>query len=307
LAVAADSPLRALGHAALGGVWLVPLALGFAVTTRQLAVSVRSAGTTSTKPPGPASRFIRRLCGTGRSGTIAWRSLLTRFRHPRTALETVTGAVVGLAAVVGPTLLRDDPGSGAVLVGGAVQLAVIFMAGNSFGSDGPALTYEILTGTAARELAAGKARSIVIVAAPLALIGPLLAASITGEWKYLPAGFGVGVGGLLAGAGAATVQSVLVPIAIPESDNPFASGESGKSILAAGLLVVVLAGLAVATIPVGLALFWALDRGHVGLVTLFALATIAIGWGVLRGSVAIATRRLVGRDPELVEAVTPAR
>ena len=38
------------------------------------------------------------------------------------------------------------------------------------------------------------------------------------------------------------VQSVLVPIAVPESDNLFASGESGKGIMAAGLLVVDVGG-----------------------------------------------------------------
>ena len=87
------------------------------------------------------------------------------------------------------------------------------------------------------DLVIGKARSIGIVASPLALIGPLLAASITGEWRYLVAGLGVGVGALLAGTGAAVVQSALVPIAMPESDNPFASGESGKGMLAGAAAV----------------------------------------------------------------------
>lgn len=307
IAIADDHPFRAIGHAALGGLWLVPLAIGFVVTSRTLAVAVRSAGSTATREPGRFVTTIRRLCGAGPAGAIAWRSLVTRFRHPRTALETVTGAGVGLAAVLAPALLRDDPGSGAVLVGGAVQIAVLFMAGNSFGNDGPAIAYEMLAGASPRVLATGKARSIVIVAAPLALLGPLLAAAITGEWQYLPAGFGVGIGGLLAGAGAAVVQSVLVPIAVPESDNPFAGGESGKGIMAAGLLIVVLLGLAIATIPVGIALFWALDRGRLGFVTAFGIAAIAVGWGVLRAAVTLSTRRLTGRDQSFVEAVTPAR
>ncbi len=307
IAVAAESPVRAIGHAVLGALWLAPLAVGYVVTTRSLAVSVKSAGGTAVRPLGRLASSIRRLCGSGPAGTIAWRSLVVRFRHPRTALETVTGAGVGLAAVLGPALLRDDPGSGAVLVGGAVQLAVLFMAGNSFGTDGPALAYEILAGARPRVLATGKVRGIVIVAAPLALIGPLLAAALTGEWQYLPAGFCVGIAGLLAGAGAAVVQSAVVPIAIPESDNPFASGESGKGIMAAGLLVVVLLGLAIATIPIGLALFWALNRGRVILVTVFALVSIVVGWLVMRAGMAITTRRLTGRDAAFVDAVTPAR
>ena len=76
---------------------------------------------------------------------------------------------------------------------------------------------------------------------------------------------------------------------------------------AALLLGVVLVGLAIATVPVALALFWATDRGRVGLVTLFGALTVVVGYGLLRLGARIATRRLEGRDPEFVAAVTPAR
>ena len=304
-----DSAARSLMHLAAGTSWVPLLMVAFAWSARRLTHSIRLAGGLDTADAEASwiGRIARRACGTGPSASIAWRSVLTRFRTPRCALETFTGAGVGLAAVLVPTLLRDSPGSGAVLVGGAVQLAVLFMSGNSFGSDGPALTHELLAGADAPTLARGKARSIAVVASPLALLGPFLAALITGEWRYLVAGFGVGIGGLLAGTGAAVVQSTLVPIAIPESDNPFASGESGKGIVAALLLGVVLAGLAIATVPVALALFWATDRGHVGLVTLFGGLTIVAGWGVMRLGIRISTKRLSGRDPEFIMAVTPAR
>lgn len=296
-------------HVLIGSLWLPVLWRAFTWSTGQLSLSVRRAGglDTSDAEAGVIGRTARRLCGSGPVGSVAWRSILVRFRTPRMALETFTGAGVGMAAVLVPTLLRDSPGSGAVLVGGAVQLAVLFMSGNSFGSDGPAVTHELLAGIGPATLVRGKARSVAVVAAPLAVIGPLAAASITGEWRYLAAGFGVGVGGLLAGTGAAIVQSALVPIAIPESDNPFASGESGKGIIAALLLGVVLAGLAIATVPVALALFWATDRGRVDLVTLFAALTVLVGVGVMRLGIRIASRRLTNREPEFVAAVTPAR
>ena len=99
----------------------------------------------------------------------------------------------------------------------------------------------------------------------------------------------------------------MVPIAIPDSDNPFAGGETGKGIMAALLLGGVLIGLAVVTVPVALALFWATDRGQVGLVTVFAAVTVLVGWGILRVGVDLATRRVAGREPEFVAAVTPAR
>jgi ABC-2 type transport system permease protein len=296
-------------HLAIGSVWVPALVVAFAWSTRELAIAVRRAGglDTSDAEAGRVGRLARRLCGGGAVGALAWRGMLTRFRTPRTALETFTGAGVGMAAVLVPTVVRDGAGSGAVLVGGAVQLAVLFMSGNSFGSDGPAVTHELLTGVDLRTLVRGKARSIAIVAAPLAVIGPIVAATITGEWRFIVAGFGVGVGGLLAGTGAAVVQSAMVPIAIPESDNPFAGGDSGKGLLAALLLGVVLAGLAVVTVPVALLLLWATDRGQVGLVTVSGALTVMAGWGVLRAGIAIATRRLSGREPEFVASVTPAR
>lgn len=300
--------LAAVGHLLLGSIWLPLLAYAFVASERRLAVAVRHRGSVDTARDLTGLRKLgRTLCGTGSTGMIAWRSLLVRFRSPRTALETVTGAAIGLAAVLAPAILRDDPGSGAVLVGGAVQLAVLFMSGNSFGSDGPGLTHELLTGVDARAVVVGKWRSIAIIAAPLAVVGPFLAAALTGEWRYLPAGFCVGLAGLLAGSGGAIVQSAMVPIAMPESDNPFASGETGKGVVAALLLLVVLTSLAVATVPIALALFWASDRGRVGLVTVFALATVVVGWGIAALGRALATRHLRRRQPEFLAALVPAR
>ena len=245
-------------HLLAAGVWLPALAVAFVWSARELSLSVRRSGglDTSSAERGPIGRLARRWCGDGPEGAIAWRSILIRFRTPRTALETFTGAGVGMAAVLVPAIVRDGAGSGAVLVGGAVQLAVLFMAD---------------------------------------------------EWRYLIAGIGVGIGGLLAGTGAAVVQSAMVPIAIPDSDNPFAGGESGKGIVAALLLGVVLACLAIVTVPVALALFWATDRGLVALVTVFGALTVVVGWAILRFGVRIATHRVVGREPEFISAVTPAR
>jgi ABC-2 type transport system permease protein len=309
LGSAAEAPAEAVVHLVVGSLWLPFLWIAFMSSATRLATSTRRAGGLDT-PDAERSvlgRLTRRACGDGAQGAIAWRSLLTRFRTPRTALETFTGAGVGLAAVLVPTLTRDTVGSGAVLVGGAIQLAVLFMSGNSFGTDGPAVTHELLAGAELSDIIQGKARSIAIVASPLALIGPLLAAWISGEWTFLVAGLGVGVGALLAGTGAAIVQSALVPIAVPETDNPFASGESGKGMLAALLLCLVLAGLALATLPVALALIWATDTGSTALVTFYGALTVAAGWLVMQVGIRIATARLGGHEPEFVTAVTPTR
>ena len=306
---AGDEPLLALGNVVLGSLWLVPLALVFTWSTRKLLVSVRRDGGARRhrERPQPVAALGRWLCGSGATGAVAWRGVLTRLRTPRTALETFTGAGVGLAIVLVPALTVDDVGAGAVLVGGAVQLAVLFMAGNSFGSDGPAMNGEILTGVDPSVLVRGKARSVVIVASPIALIGPLIAAAVAGEWNYLPAGFLVGIGGLFAGAGGAMVQSILVPIAIPESDNPLATGDSNKGWFAALALALVLAGLAIVTLPVGLALFWAVSQQSLALVTVCAVATLAAGVAVLRAGVAVTAARWRNDEPALVASITSTR
>ncbi|HUS43734.1 MAG TPA: hypothetical protein VMY16_13810 [Ilumatobacteraceae bacterium] len=310
LAEAGTQPGMALVHVAVGSIWLVALLWLFAWTTRRLVTSVKGATTSRTivrQRRRPMRSLARRTCGSGAVGAVAWRGVLTRFRTPRTALETFTGGGIGLAIVLVPVLTGRQAGAGAVLVGGAVQLAVLFMAGNSFGSDGPAMSGELLTGTDPAVLVDAKARSVVISAAPIAVVGPLIAAAFTSEWNYLPAGIIIGVGGLFAGTGAAMVQSSFVPIAIPDSDNPLASGDSGKGWFAALTLAVVLLALAILTLPVGLALLWAVDRQSLTLVTAFAAVALGIGLLVKRGGIAIAAGRWRTRGPELYAQIIPAR
>ena len=304
-----DAPLRALGHAALGALWLPLIAVVFMVTMRRVLLSSGSSGASNatTRPITMFGRLARWACGRGSVGAIAWRGVRTRMRHPRTALETFIGAGIGLAVVLVPSLTRDDVGASAVLVGGAVQLSVLFMAGNSIGSDGPALGSEILCGLEPDTIVAAKVRSVVVVASPLAILGPLIAASVTGEWAYLPAGVAVGTAGLLAGAGGAIAQSTFVPIAVPESDNPLASGDSGSGLLAALVLALVLVSLAIMTVPFALALIWALTLESVPLVTALALLTLVGGWGAMRLGQHLASRRWRRGEAELYAAIIPSR
>lgn len=308
-ATAGDSAWVSLGHTLLGSLWLPLLAWVFVSSTRRLLVGVRTA---PTKPAGAGGRssvirLARRMSGSGQIGAIAWRSVRTRLRHPRSAMETFIGAGVGMAIVLVPALTRDEVGASAVLVGGAVQFGVLFMAGNSFGSDGIALGAEILCGLEPEVLVEAKARSVLIVAAPLAVIGPLVAASVTGEWAFLIAGVLVGAAGLLAGTGGAIVQSTLVPIAIPESDNPLAGGDSGKGLLSALILAVVVISLSIATLPIALALLWALDRESVVLVSVLGVAAVGGGWIVYRLAIRFAAHRWRTHEPEIYDAIIPAR
>jgi ABC-2 type transport system permease protein len=303
-----SEPGMALLHVVVASLWIPLLAAVFVSTTTRLGATVSRSGVKSSAPDRHRmGRLVRYWCGSGPAGALAWRFILVRLRTPRTLLETITGSALGVGAVLIPSLVGDTPGSGAVLVGGAIQLAVLFGAGNTFGNSGPPIIYEFLAGADPRTFVRGGARAVLIVAAPLALIGPLLTTAITGEWSYFAAGIGVGIGGLFAGTGAAVVQSALVPIAIPESDNPFAGGESGKGIVAALLLVCVLTGLAVVTVPIAVLLVWATFTGDVIFTTVCAVATVFAGWIVMRLGERIATAHIMNHEPEFVASVTPAR
>ncbi len=304
-----ESALSAVGHVALGAVWLVPLAWAFEVTTQRLLHSVKRVDSSS-KEPRRARRLsplVQRLCGGGPAAAIAWRSLRTRMRTPRSALETLTGGAIGLAAVLVPALIRENAGAGAVLAGGAVQFAVLFMSGNSWGGDGPALSADLLTGVEHRLLVAGKMRSMVIAAAPLAVVGPIVAAAVTSSWAYVPAGMMVGAGSLGLGAAGAMAQSTLVPIAIPDSDNPLASGDAGRGCMAGLIIALLLICLTIISLPVAAGLFIAATRESVPLALVMGACSAAVGWLVFNLGVKFATARWQQREPEIYAAVIPAR
>jgi hypothetical protein len=310
LGAARDAPLVATGHALLGALWLPLLLWAYVSTTQRLLVAVRTGRGRTTEVVGRRTRrrrFLDLACGHGPSGAVARRCLATRLRTPRTALETVIALGIGAAAIVVPAIANDAPAVSTVIVGGALQLSVIFMAGNVFGNDGPALAGELLTGVAPGEIGAGVARSIVVAAAPLALAGPVVAASITGEWRFVAAAHLVAAGGLLAGTGGALAQSALVPFPVPPSDNPLAGGEAGRGCVAGLMLAAVLTVLAIVTLPIALLLLWAIDRDSVPAATLAGTATVAVGLGALRAGRAIVADRFTRAEPALLEAITPAR
>ena len=309
-ATAADSPATALADVALGVSWLPVVAGVLALTTRRI-LTTSSDGRRSPRRAdagmGSVARVVRRCCGSGAVGALAWRGLLTRLRHPRSALETCVGAAIGLAIVLVPALSGDAVGAPAVLVGGAVQLSVLFMAGNSFGSDGPALGAELLCGIEPEVIVRAKIRSILIVASPLVVIGPVLAASLTDGWGYLPAGIAVGVAGLVSGTAGAIVQATFVPVAIPESDNPLASGDTGNGVLAALVLILVVTALSVVTLPFVIVLFLAVATESVVFVSLAAVVSVGGAVLVLRLAGKVATRRWRDHEPEIHTALIPSR
>jgi len=308
---AVDRPLVAAGHLLLGLCWLPLLAWANVASTEQLALS--------SPRPGSGGKRMRTAAGGLRSGVVAWlpsgavgavaaRTVRTKFRTPRQAVNTITALVVGAGVfLIGPLLDSGTPDERLVLIGGLLFFAVLLDGNNSFGVDGPALWMEIQAGASARVLARAKALSSMTVMALPAAVVPLGVAALTGGWRWLPAAWLLAAGALAAAAGVSVATAALAPVAMPESPNPMASGDTGQGCLAAVMLGLGLLLLSLVSLPIGVPVALLASSGSVTPATLVAVGAPVIGVLVLWGGVAAATARLDGREAELVQRITPAR
>ena len=312
LGAADESMGAAAGHLVLGALWLPILAAAFQSTTHALTVSTRrgaySATALSTSPVASPST-VRRSCAE---------------RADRAAPEPSPGAASSPASARRAPRSRRSPGRVSVWPPSScppcsATRSAVARCSSAARSSSPCCSCQATASVPtvrrsptssspapARDLARGKARHRHRGRAPRR-DRPVAGGRDHAGMAVPPGRVMVGVGALLAGSGGAIVQSTLVPVAIPESDNPFAGGETGRGMMAALLLGAVLLGLAVVTLPVALALLWANARGSLTLVTVFGAGTVAIGWAVMRGGISFSTRRLTGRGPEFISAITPSR
>ena len=111
---------------------------------------------------------------------------------------------------------------------------------------------------------------------------------------------------LLAAAGVAVASAALAPVAMPDSPNPLAAGDTGQGCVAGLMLAGCVTVLGLVTLPVAAAVYLA---SNVSAPWAALAATLApmVGLGVLFGGMAVATARLSGDEERLVQKVTPAR
>ncbi|HTO01268.1 MAG TPA: hypothetical protein VL068_11395, partial [Microthrixaceae bacterium] len=172
--------------------------------------------------------------------------------------------------------------------------------------DGPALWMEIQAGADARVLARAKALSSIVVMTLPALLIPAGLAAISSGWIWLPAAWLLGFGSVLAASGVAVGTASIAPVAMPESPNPLASGDTGQGCLAGMTLAIGMLVLAVVSAPVGIGVLIASDHSA-GLTTIVALSAPVVGVLMLWAGTSVAERRIGGRESELVRHITPAR
>jgi ABC-2 type transport system permease protein len=307
---AVDRPLVAAAHLTLAAVWLPLLAWSSVRSTFRLAFAPPRAGAGPSRVssgPGGLRAGPRRWLPAGPVGAVAVRTLTTKLRTPRQSVNTITALLVGAGVLlVGPVLDGGIPDPRFVMIGGMLQFAVLFDGNNAYGMDGPAIWLEVASGADAVVLTLGKVlSSVTVMAVPTAAL-PVVLAALSGGWAWLPAALLIGAGSLAAAAGVSVVGASLAPVALPDSPNPLAAGDTGQGCIAGLMLGASMLVLLVVSAPVAVLVAIASGRSAL-LATAAALVAPIVGGGVLWAAVLLSRWRLDGREAELVELVTPAR
>lgn len=306
---AAHQPAAALGHLLLGVLWLPLLWLAHNALMARLVTAPPRAGTdrrrVRTGTDGVRAGLLRFL-PSGRTGAITARTLRTKARTPREAVNTVVAVLLGVGALVIAPLMSGNVDSRIVLSAGLLHFAVLFEGNNTFGYDGPPIWMEVVAGADGASLARGKAlTSVMVIAVPATVLVFSLAAVFDG-WRWVPAGLMLALGSLFMASGASIASAAMSPFAVPEGPNPFAAGDTGHGCLAGAILALDMVVLTLVSLPVGIGVWWASGRSATQ-TTLVALSAPLAGALVLWAGIRVARHLLQGREYELVAKVTPAR
>lgn len=310
---ATDRPAIAALHLMGGVIWLPLLTWVSVRTTSRLAFSAPRAGaggaSAGHRPHGMRDglRGVLAWLPRGRVPAVVVRSVTTKVRTPRQSVNTVTALLVGAGVLlIGPILDGGQLDSRAVLVGGLLHFAVLFDGNNSFGMDGPALWIEVTSGADASVLARAKAATGMLVMAIPAVLVPVGLAAMSGGWAWLPAAWLIAAGSLAASAGVATASASLAPVALPDSPNPLAAGDTGQGCIAGFMLAAGTVVLGVVSAPVAVLIAFTSSRGVLP-TTLAAVSAPVVGALTLWGCLQLARLRMEDREAELVQNVTPSR
>lgn len=289
--------LGLVGLAVVVTVWMWSLArLGEETTASEGPKRVRVAG---------APLFNPRLGWLPRSavGAVAARQVRYTMRDPRRRVGILLALVMG---VVVPLINNAGKGANSAVLFGAGSSWLLVLSGmNQLGMDGRALWFDLMSGASPATLLRGRSLGLLVAAVPIVTLSCVTLAAITHGWAYLPAALLVGGAAALGGLGAASVLSVIAPMRVPEGTNPFAMNNSGQGCVAPLLGMVGLVVMVVLLLPMVVALILLKDRPLAcALVGMVALPYGGLLWWL---SLKLAARRLVQREPELIELVDPRK
>jgi hypothetical protein len=128
----------------------------------------------------------------------------------------------------------------------------------------------------------------------------------SGGWTYVPVAIvlAVAIAGVPLGVGACC--SVLAPFRVPDTGSPFANrnANTGQGCVVGLVAMVATACDALLLAPAAIAVVVAHDRGPVALAAAVTGAALW-SWGCWWIAIAVAARRVRGREPELLVALAP--
>lgn len=250
--------------------------------------------------------FVSRI-SPGPVGAVARRSIMTKIRTPRQAVNTVTALVVGGGVMVlGPIFDGGLQDSRAVMLGGLLQFAVLFDGNNAFGVDGPALWAEVEAGASGPALVRAKVLTSIVTIGPFAVAIPVVLAAMGNGWAWLPAALLVAFGSIVSASGIAVLTASLAPVAMPASANPLAAGDTGQGCVASLMLALGILALVVLAAPFAVMIYFVSERS-VLLGTLVAAVAALAGVGAMWVAIKGADNRLSGHEAALVDMVAPRR
>jgi hypothetical protein len=237
------------------------------------------------------------------AGAVASRTLRLNLRNPRQVSGLIAAMALGVGPVIGVVAFGPKPIPEFSVFGGSlVQFVVLFNAINSFGMDGRALGLDLLAGRP-KDLVRGKYVAAAIAGIPTAIFLPVALGTVSGAWRFVIPAMILAMGAVMLGAGVAVVISLMAPVAVPDSPNPFASPESGQGCLSSIGLVLALLFMLLVTAPVAVTLVFIIDL--LAWVLVLALVTFAVCALLGEMLVRTATSWLTARVPETFAQVAP--
>lgn len=262
-------------------------------------------------PPSHAGRvraaaggrtLVGRLPATATGAAIA-KELHYLARSPMRRSQLLVQTLMG-TALAAVQVLRGFSADDAVLL---MPLAVSFVAlgsTNLLGPDGASSWFESVLGVPVRtRLVARQVAAATGALVPLAL-ATIVLALIAGSAADVPLMVGVTLAGVIAVMGTASIGSVLVPIPVPDTGNPFSRRAPEGTGCTAGLMgMAVLALTGVVLSPLAIAVV--LVHGH-ALTAQLAVVAGGLLYGLLVWAIgtAVGARLLASREPEVVAVLT---
>jgi ABC-2 type transport system permease protein len=227
-------------------------------------------------------------------------------RSPARRSATLVAAVLGIGFVLLQVLQRAGaPAAGSVLAAPAAGFFAVSSINNQLGHDGASLWLEVVAGGPRRESFVGRAVSWLPAMIVPAIVAAVVLAALSGGWRFVP--FAIALAFATAGVplGVGSVISSIAPIAVPDDANPFTnrSANTGQGCLVGLAAIGALLTNALLLTPVIVAVV--MQHDHLTKLAVAVAIAAVYGFVVWNAGVAVALRRVRGREPELVSVLAP--